>query len=70
MKHLLLIFIALFLMLSCERSSQDNEFHAVLPPETQTGANTFGCMVKAHYFTQEMEHQVWGVIRKVWNLLR
>lgn len=47
MKNLLFILIA-FLIVGCRDSSDDNS--PKLPPETQTGANTFGCMVNGRLF--------------------
>lgn len=47
MKNLLFILIA-FLIVGCRESSDDNS--PKLPPETQTGANTFGCLVNGRLF--------------------
>lgn len=47
MKNLLFILIA-FLLIGCRDSSDDNS--PKLPPETQTGANTFGCLVDGRLF--------------------
>jgi len=47
MKNLLFILIA-FLIVGCRDSSDDNS--PKLPPETQTGANTFGCLVNGRLF--------------------
>lgn len=47
MKNLLFILIA-FLIVECRDSSDDNS--PKLPPETQTGANTFGCLVNGRLF--------------------
>ena len=47
MKNLLFILIA-FLIVGCRDNSDDNS--PKLPPETQTGANTFGCLVNGRLF--------------------
>lgn len=47
MKNLFFILIA-FLIVGCRDSSDDNS--PKLPPETQTGANTFGCLVNGRLF--------------------
>lgn len=47
MKNLFFILIA-FLLIGCRDSSEDDA--AKLPPETQTGANTFGCLVNGRLF--------------------
>ena len=50
MKHLILILTAL-LLLGCRDSNKaDDGFHAVLPPETQTGANTFGVTINGKVY--------------------
>lgn len=46
MKNLFFILIA-FLLIGCRDSSEDSH---QLPPETQTGANTFGCLVNGRLF--------------------
>lgn len=46
MKNLFFILIA-FLLIGCRDSSEDSP---QLPPETQTGANTFGCLVNGRLF--------------------
>jgi hypothetical protein len=44
MKKTILIFLATLLLFSCSKDSTgDPTFQ--LPPETQTGANTFGCLI-------------------------
>lgn len=48
MKHFLII-LTVFLVLGCRDSSSiDNS--PILPPETQTGVNTFGCMINGKLF--------------------
>lgn len=47
MKNLFFILIA-FLLIGCRDSSEDDA--AKLPSETQTGANTFGCLVNGRLF--------------------
>ena len=48
MKHFLII-LTVFLVLGCRDSSSiDNS--PILPPETQTGVNTFGCTVNGRLF--------------------
>lgn len=47
MKNLFFILMA-FLLTGCRDSSEDDA--AKLPPETQTGANTFGCLVNGRLF--------------------
>ena len=46
MKHLLLLFTVLMALNAC---SKDDD-HASLPPETQTGANTVGCLVNGKVY--------------------
>jgi hypothetical protein len=46
MKNLFFILLA-FLLIGCRDSSEDSH---QLPPETQTGANTFGCLVNGRLF--------------------
>ena len=46
MKNLIFILMAL-LLIGCRDSSEDSH---QLPPETQTGANTFGCLVNGRLF--------------------
>jgi hypothetical protein len=48
MKQLLLFTIAALLVLSCRKKNSQKE--AELPPETQTGAYTFGCKVDGKVF--------------------
>ncbi len=50
MKNLIFILTAL-LLLGCRDSNKaDDGFHAVLPPETQTGANTFGVTINGKVY--------------------
>jgi hypothetical protein len=50
MKYTNLILI-IFLLLACNnRNNSDNELNPKLPPETQVGANTFGCIVNGKLF--------------------
>ena len=51
MKHLLLLFTALIILNGC---SNDDD-NASLPPETQTGANTVGCLVNGKVFLPHAE---------------
>ncbi len=44
MKKLFLLFLAIFIISCSNDDSSDNPL-AQLPPETQTGANTFGCLI-------------------------
>jgi len=50
MKNLIFILTA-FLLLGCRDSNKaDDGFQAVLPPETQTGANTFGVTINGKVY--------------------
>ena len=47
MKHIIMLLVAMVMITSCKKTdtnSLDAEL-AKLPPITQTGANTFGCLV-------------------------
>jgi hypothetical protein len=47
MKTTILFFMTFFLLASC---SKDNPTSSQLPPETQVGANTFGCIINGQVF--------------------
>lgn len=49
MKHTLLPALALLLLAQCKKA--DSGPVSALPPETQTGANTFGCLVNGQPWT-------------------
>ena len=49
MKNLFLITSFVLLISSCKKSKPSNPIDQ-LPPETQTGANTFGCLVNGEVF--------------------
>jgi hypothetical protein len=50
MKQFLLLFIFFVLLGSSCRKNKPNNPLEELPPETQTGANTFGCLVNGQVF--------------------
>lgn len=53
MKNLLLLFTALFILASCDKDKDDDRTTNPidkLPPATQTGANTFGCLLDGEAF--------------------
>jgi hypothetical protein len=50
MKKLLLLLCTTFLLSSCDRDGQIFAGKDQLPPETQTGANTVGCLVNGKVF--------------------
>ncbi len=53
MKNLLLLFTALFILTSCDKDKDDDKpTNPIdqLPPVTQTGANTFGCLLDGEVF--------------------
>ena len=50
MKQFLLIILSLILLSSSCRKNKTNEPVDQLPQETQTGANTFGCLVDGKVF--------------------
>jgi len=50
MKNILLLTISFFLLSSsCKKNKPTNPVDQ-LPPETQTGANTFGCLINGEVF--------------------
>ena len=49
MKNTLFSFLVFVLLASCSKDSTNNT-KAQLPPETQTGANTFGCIINNQVF--------------------
>lgn len=59
MKNLLLLFAALFLLTSCDKDKDDDKpTNPIdqLPPATQTGANTFGCLLDGEVFKPGNTH--------------
>ena len=52
MKKLILLLFSLFLTINCSRDNDESSerFVAVLPQETQKGANTFGCFIDDFLF--------------------
>lgn len=51
MKKLILFLFALLLIISCNRDNDTEPDNTPkLPPETQNGANTFGCMINGKLF--------------------
>lgn len=51
MKKLILLLFSLLLIISCNRDNDTETYNIPkLPPETQNGANTFGCMVNGKLF--------------------
>jgi hypothetical protein len=52
MKKLFLLLFSLLLIINCSRDNDDSSdsFVAVMPPETQTGANTFGVTIKGKIY--------------------
>lgn len=52
MKKLILLFITTFVLSCCNNDDNHNE---QLPPETQTGANTVGCLVNGNVFLPHAE---------------
>lgn len=50
MRNLILILIAIFLLNGCDKDGQIFAGKDQLPPETQTGANTVGCLVNGKVF--------------------
>lgn len=51
MKKLILLLFCLLLVIGCSRDNDtESDNTPKLPPETQTGANTFGCMVNGKLF--------------------
>lgn len=50
MKQVLLIFLSLVLLSSSCRKNKSKVPVDQLPPETQTGANTFGCLINGEVF--------------------
>jgi Family of unknown function (DUF6252) len=55
MKKLLLLLCTTFLLSSCDRDGQIFAGKDQLPPETQTGANTVGCLVNGKVFLPKKE---------------
>lgn len=55
MKKLLLVLVATFAFSSCDRDGQIFAGKDQLPPETQTGANTVGCLVNGQVFLPKAE---------------
>lgn len=53
MKNLLLIFFTSFVLISCDKDDNPQPVNPVdqLPPATQTGKNTFGCLLDGKVFT-------------------
>jgi len=49
MKHFFLFLALPLLLVSCKK----NDPVSALPPETQTGANTFGCLVNGQPWTPQ-----------------
>lgn len=49
MKHILLPALALLLLTQCKKADPES----ALPPETQTGANTFGCLLNGQPWTPQ-----------------
>ncbi|MDR3226886.1 MAG: hypothetical protein LBT56_04360 [Prevotellaceae bacterium] len=57
MKTIKLIQIIIFLSITlCSCDSCEKEYLTELPPETQTGANTFGCYVNGELFVAQREY--------------
>jgi len=55
MKNLILILFTTFVFSSCDRDGQIFAGKDQLPPETQTGANTVGCLVNGKVFLPKKE---------------
>ena len=55
MKKLLLLLCTTFLLSSCDKDGQIFAGKDQLPPETQTGANTVGCLVNGKVFLPKKE---------------
>lgn len=55
MKKLLLVIVATFAFSSCDKDGQIFAGKDQLPPETQTGANTVGCLVNGKVFLPKKE---------------
>ena len=53
MKTKLPLFLALLLLTQCSKCKDDVTPAEQLPPATQTGANTFGCLVNGQAWTSE-----------------
>lgn len=68
MRHLILIFTILFSILSCERSPQDNEFRAILPPITENGSNTFGAKINGKvYIPKSSKNDISNIGYPIYN---
>ncbi|MBQ0767738.1 MAG: hypothetical protein KBT58_00490, partial [Bizionia sp.] len=52
MKNLLLAFALLLIVSNCNKNDDDQPTNPIdqLPPATQTGANTFGCLLDGEPF--------------------
>nr|WP_315148777.1 DUF6252 family protein [uncultured Flavobacterium sp.] len=55
MKNLILILFTTFVLSSCDKDGQFFAGKDQLPPETQTGANTVGCLVNGKVFLPKKE---------------
>jgi Family of unknown function (DUF6252) len=55
MKKLLLVIVATFAFSSCDKDGQIFAGKDQLPPQTQTGANTVGCLVNGKVFLPKKE---------------
>ena len=55
MKKLLLVLVTTFFLSSCDKDGQIFAGKDQLPPETQTGANTVGCLVNGKVFLPKKE---------------
>nr|WP_315174346.1 hypothetical protein [uncultured Flavobacterium sp.] len=55
MKNLLLLILTVFTLISCDKDGQIFAGKDQLPPETQTGANTVGCLVNGKVFLPKKE---------------
>ena len=53
MKQFLLPALALLLLTQCQKEQADPDPASQLPPATQTGANTFGCLVNGQPWTPQ-----------------
>jgi hypothetical protein len=59
MKNLLLLIAVLFILTSCDKDKDDEKpINPIdqLPPATQTGANTFGCLLDGEVFKPGINH--------------
>jgi hypothetical protein len=60
MKTKILNLAAIMLFLIGSSSSCEKENFTTLPPETQTGANTFGCYINGELFVASSKYAPWG----------